>query len=856
MHILNLARYWTDITRNNLKNMMKRTINELLEKNDERKPVSQLKINCLALNNINPGKLPVKKNPLQIKVGILMILAVIILSATGYLSYRNLSSIVTSINVEEKPELRLLSIREISMDLEKAQNSIRIYKITGDTSDLKPYYAIISGIDEKVSMLQSECANDKVLLQQTDTISKLIEENIVIWNQLLYLNNNQKVVEYLGQLSDQLNASSNETKKNEKNILKRVFGRSNKDRLNETELISSIQKIEQQDQITKAILMTRESQLAHNSTKIKEQFYDLIAKIENEISGLIKAKAFAAGKMADKTYIWLALFSVSGTMLAILVMLIIVRYVRKTQAYQVALKNSKIEAEKLAGTKEMFMANMSHEIRTPVTAISGFTEQLLHESFDENTTRVLKVIKSSSDHLANIINDILDFSKLQNGRLNLEKVNFKISQIFEDVYALFEKQSQRNNTILSYSISEDTPPVLLGDPYRLKQIMINLVSNSVKFTQNGNVNFNITCIKNETSEIELVLEVTDTGIGIDENKLEYIFEDFTQEEMSTTRKFGGTGLGLSIVKRLIELHSGSIECKSKKNKGTQIICHIPYLAGNENQVKTDVEQPIYVPDELKNLNVLIVDDEEYNRMLFRTIFNRWRVKFREAASGADALVILKSERFDLVFMDARMPGMDGLKTTQYIRDELNIRESEMPVICISAAEVNDDWQKYQNAGMNAFLPKPFTEDMLLISILSLIKGYSPVKEIAAESEEKTANSASGKINLQNLYHISGGDEQFVKQMLVAFIDTTRKGMEDIRGALITGKLELASDFAHKMLPPCRHIGASELYNNLRKIEEIGAENVETSVLIILTTKASLEFEAISEVIQEQISKIA
>ena len=166
-----------------------------------------------------------------------------------------------------------------------------------------------------------------------------------------------------------------------------------------------------------------------------------MTRIEDETSGSIKAKAVEADLLAGKTYIWLAMFSVSGTLLAILVMFIIVRYVRKTHAYQIALKNSKDETEKLARTKELFVANMSHEIRTPVTAISGFTEQLLHEPFDETTTRTLKIIKSSSDHLTKIINDILDFSKLQNDKLVLEKVHFSIGQILDDLYQLFEKQA-------------------------------------------------------------------------------------------------------------------------------------------------------------------------------------------------------------------------------------------------------------------------------------------------------------------------------------------------------------------------------------------------------------------------------
>jgi signal transduction histidine kinase/HPt (histidine-containing phosphotransfer) domain-containing protein/CHASE3 domain sensor protein/ActR/RegA family two-component response regulator len=797
----------------------------------------------------------VKRISVQIKIGFLMIMAVVLLSATGYLSYRNLSSIVNSIQVDLKPDLRMASIRDISMDLEKAQNSIRIYTNTHNTADLKPYYAIISNIDDKVSRLQSECMGDSLVLQQTDTISKLIEKNILNWNQLLYLYNNRTVVEDLRQLSDKLDSSSLEASKNEKNILKRVFSHTVKNKLGEKEIISNLKEIEQQDSITKERLMRREAKLAITSTEIKEQFYDLITKIENEISVLINTKATAANELADKTYIWLAMFSVSGTLLAIIVMLIIIRYVRKTHVYQIALQSSKDEAEQLAKTKELFMANMSHEIRTPVTAISGFTEQLLHEPLDESTIRSVRIIKSSSDHLAKIINDILDFSKLQNGRLSLERVHFNINQILEDIYALFERQALRNNTELSYSTGSGTPAVLLGDPYRLKQILINLVSNSVKFTRNGRVKFSVDYTLNELSGTELILVVNDTGIGIEESKIDFIFEDFTQEEMSTTRKYGGTGLGLSIVKKLVELHHGTIVCVSKKNEGTTVTCHIPYETGDESLVKKEIEQPVYVPEEIRNLKMLIVDDEEYNRLLFKTILDRWQVIHREVPDGMEALEILKTERFDLLFMDARMPGIDGLKATQFIRQEMKIMESEMPVICISAASVNEDWIKYRNSGMNAFLPKPFSEETLLTTILSVIQDNESVPDDQPIINTGTATGSSDKVDLKNLYHISGGDEQFVKQMLISFIDSTRNGLIEMQEAVNSGKFDPVAELAHKMMPPCRHLGVSDLAILLKKIEESVHNNAESQTLIQLTWEAINEFDTISVLISEQIAKI-
>ncbi|MRR21387.1 response regulator [bacterium] len=796
-----------------------------------------------------------RKIQVQVKIGLLMLLAVVLLSAAGYLSYLNLSSIVASINVDVSLDNRLLQIREISMDLEKAENSLRIYNATGKTDDLQPFYAVISGIDDKVSGLREECAGDTVLLNQTDTISRLIEENIFIWNEILYLSQNTQVTDYLAHLAARLDSISAVDQKAEKGILKRVFNRSNEVRLDEQQVITDISLIEQQDQEVKEKLMRREAQLASTSSEIKERLYDLTAKMESEVAEIMKARAYEAELLATRTYQWLIVFTICGILLALLVIYIIARYVRKSDAFQVALEKSRDEAEKLSRLKEQFIANMSHEIRTPVTAITGFTEQLLQEPLDEKTARTLNVIKASSDHLAAIINDILDFSKLQDGKMTLEKVHFSIRQVMEEVFSMFEDQARRNNTLLSYSLDPETPPVLAGDVYRLKQIMINLLSNAVKFTLEGTVHFKVRCDRKDPEGIDLVMEFIDTGIGIDEDKLELVFEDFTQAEMSTTRSYGGTGLGLSIVRKLVSLHNGTIDIKSIKNQGTTITCILPYLTGDESMIERSPETPSGVPPAISRLKVLIVDDEEYNRMLFKTILDRWGIQSDEAADGAEALEKLRNGSFDLLFMDIRMPGIDGLQTTRLIRDELKISEAEMPVICISAASMNDDLPKYREAGMNGFLPKPFTGKMLLASILSVIA--PDLSESAEHTDKETDHEYvhPGKIDLKNLYHISGGDEGFVKQMLVIFIDSTEKGLRDIQDALLNGNGQMASDLAHKLIPPCRHIGASDLCEMLKGIEKSSGStyiNPETSDL---AGKAVREFAELSKLLNDHLAKM-
>ena len=793
------------------------------------------------------------RNSIQLKIGFLMILAVILLSATCYLLYRNLSSIVSSIRVDVDPELRLMSIRDISGDIEKAGNSIRVYTITKNPADIKPYYEFISNIDKKVSKLQSECSDDSVLLAQTFTIGNLIEQNILIWNKLLVLSRDNNVIGNLRKLSVQLDSVSATPRK--QGILKRVFSLGPDTISIKKGIAADLEDIVEQNKEKRDELAVQELQLAKNSSEITGKFYDLISKMENELNEDIQAKAAAAGEVAAKSYRWLVMLSVSGGLLAILVVYIIIRYARNAYAYQIALENAKDEAEKLAKTKELFMANMSHEIRTPVTAISGFTEQLLHESLNDETNSSLKVIKSSSDHLLKIIDDILDFSKLQNSKLVLEKVHFNLSQILDDVHAMFEKQAEQNNTKLGYWLSPETPKVLLGDPYRLKQIMINLISNSVKFTKNGSVHLEVTSIKKKAEEIDLLMEFSDTGIGIDESKLNIIFEDFTQAEMSTTRKYGGTGLGLSIVKKLVELQGGTIDLKSKKNQGTTIVCRIPFSKGDEDQVKRDLSHPVSIPQEISRMKILVVDDEEYNRLLFKKILDRWKIKFRVAENGMEALEVLKEESYDLLFIDMRMPGIDGLKTTRFIREEMKISDSDMPVVFISAASMNEDMEKYKKAGMNAFLQKPFTEEMLLSAILA-VTGNKIQPDLIEAGIAGGKPQSEGKLDLHNLHHISGGDEQFVKQMLISFITTTEKGLNDLEEAVTQKQLESAADISHKLQPPCRHIGAIDLYNLLNKIEKAIRNNDNNGSVETLAENALVEFGIVSRLINDHIAKMS
>jgi signal transduction histidine kinase/CheY-like chemotaxis protein/HPt (histidine-containing phosphotransfer) domain-containing protein len=696
--------------------------------------------------------------------------------------------------------------------------------------------------------------NDSMLQVQIDTISKLIEEDILIWNEMLNLYHSDSLDTYIRKLTARLAVGTLSNKNTEGSILKRVFGKKPDKNQVQQEIIRDLHAIEKQDSIHNIRLLETESQLAVTSREIRERFYIIIGKMEDEVTALINANAKAADILAMKTYRWLAMFALLGTLLVILVLAIVVRYVKKTRDYQKALIKSKEETEKLARTREMFMANMSHEIRTPVNAIYGFAEQLTYRSDDEKGRKIVDIIRSSADHLVKIVNDVLDFSKLQNARIVLEQAPFDVRLVCEEVQLLFENKSAEKNTRLHHSVGITTPRVLLGDSHRLKQIMINLVGNAVKFTENGEIQFSAECEFISGNNLNLILKVSDTGIGISEEMHDRVFDDFTQAEPDTGSKYGGTGLGLSIVKKLVELHQGSITLQSKKNRGTTVTCILPCKAGNEEELPYHPGL-LKIPGHLRDLKILVVDDEEYNRLLFKTILDRWNIRYDEAGDGHKAIELIKSSRYDMVFMDIRMPGLNGIESAKWIRDELNISRAEMPLIGISATHTEEDIRKYRLSGIDHFLPKPFTEKMLLDVILSALNPPDLKSASGDTGKSGLRSNPDPGINLSNLYHLAGDDIPFVRQMLSRFMESTEQGLIEIHEAIDEGKISAVMETAHKISAPCMHIGAEQLYDNLKAIEKEANDGGNKKILKKLSVISDSQFAAIKKKLNEHLLKM-
>ena len=368
------------------------------------------------------------------------------------------------------------------------------------------------------------------------------------------------------------------------------------------------------------------------------------------------------------------------------------------------------QAESSTRSKEVFLANMSHEIRTPMNAIIGMVNQLAKTTLDSSQLFYLDTINSASENLLVIINDILDLSKIEAGKLNLENIGFELKAVVSRAMQVLMHKAEEKGLSITQSHSDiSISPVLMGDPYRLNQVLLNLISNAIKFTEKGGVDLSCTVVKDTPTKQTILITVKDTGIGMDEEFVNSLFDKFSQEDVSVTRRYGGTGLGMSICKDLVELMDGKIEVVSKKDIGTNIFIKIEFAIGGTSDLPR--KEIFYInKDMLTNKKILVVDDNNMNRLVAKTILKNYGAIITEAANGKEAIELLQQEQIELVLMDIQMPVMGGMEATKIIRQDIS---ESLPIIALTANAIKGDNEKCIDGGMNAYLSKPFKERDLL-----------------------------------------------------------------------------------------------------------------------------------------------
>ena len=840
--------------------------------------------------------------------------AIMAVVAAGYFTYESTTKLLQSVIALSRPDQKLPKLREVFSNLTEAENNMRMYALLKNDEYFADYLYYIFRADKNIDTLKIITEDHPEHHRKVRQISVLLNTRLRNIDDFMVFKRAADTVNYAWRALEELRISPYDTtrtrvftrtsttisrldtlqlqpeivpkEEQSKGFFARVadlfsgkddskaIADAQADRVlqetvivrdtsilvqTDTLLYHRIQKIlteirDEEAQIQQQ-LFEKELELLKNNSLIISQIMDVISGLEAEEVRLMNTQTAHAREVAGQSVMIISAVMLSSLFIILIFLFLILRAISRSNFLRNQLIIAKQKAEQLAKVKEEFLATMSHEIRTPLNSILGFSEQLSRTKLDSDQSEQLDAVKLSSEHLLSLVNDILDFSKIEQGRLKLEKIAFTVSGVVEETYKTFRVKAKEKGVRLAYHIEFDGSMILLGDPLRLKQVLFNLVGNAIKFTERGKVF--ILCRKISTklisaNEIRLRFEVHDTGIGIPPDKIDAIFEGFTQADSSLSRKFGGTGLGLTISKRLIEMQNGIIGVESEVGKGSVFHVEIPYALAGEGEFSLESEPQEVQSQLLKGKYILVVDDDAFNIRLSTMILKQWGIRVDYALSGSDALDLVVKNEYDLILTDIHMPDMSGIEMTQKIRALPDINKASLPIVAITANIMKDELDHYMKSGMDDYVLKPYRENELFAKLADQF-GFDYHPEELAD-DETLVMQGDIELNLNDVQRFSGGNKKAMAVILESFINENKRNLQDLESCLSNSDYVTISLLAHKMLTSYGHLGVNNISEELRKLEKIDGKpnHDQISQLVGLVQKKS---EGIFPVIQQKVREL-
>ncbi|MFH1118387.1 MAG: ATP-binding protein [Bacteroidota bacterium] len=816
---------------------------------------------------------------LHFKVVILFVIALIAVILAGILVKKNTEVLKDTYTILSKNDPETLRLRDLLANLTEAENNFRVYSITNNQNYLSLYNGLIAKVAISLDSLKQDALDDQVKLSRLDSVSILLARRQEMIDAYLIYKSRREGFDFAEKTISQIRSGSLDTIPNslrtstrvvtvfdtirpdpvmvaEKNDetqgifkkLKKAFSKKQPEkesvipgtkgpailsttrvitdtsliRPNDSIILKNVKKalsnVRKQDVASYSGIKAQELMMLQNSSLLISQVLSIFRQLEITQTLLADQRAKIARNDADNSIFWIGVTGLVSLLLILLFVVLILGSIRRSDKYKRDLIKAHIQTSELAKVKEEFLANMSHEIRTPLNAIIGFSDQLINTPLNRVQMEYLGAVRRSSRHLLETVNDILDLSRLGAGKLQLEKIPFRLRDILDDVIIPFKLSASEKGIEFEAVCNINGNEVLEGDPLRLKQILYNLLSNALKFTERGTVS--VSCGMECSEDIcDAIISVKDTGIGISPEKLNDIFEDFRQAESSQARRFGGSGLGLAISRRLARIQQGDITVESTPGAGSEFIVRIPFpLSDKEPLTHENISFAGIANFEGRRL--LVVDDDVFNILLARIIAENAGMMVDIAANGRQAMEILNDSEYDVIMTDVQMPEISGIELVRFIRSHPRPRVSLAPVIAFTAAKVNRYDMDYMEAGFNEVLQKPFKEHDFLSTIAAYLIHTIPVPEPGHPDEVM----ADRLYDLKHAELFTTGKADQLASIVRSFIHSSQVAVQELWNMCDSHDFKGIKLLAHKLLTGYGHMGVAQALPVLNMLEAIEPEN--------------------------------
>lgn len=579
---------------------------------------------------------------------------------------------------------------------------------------------------------------------------------------------------------------------------------------------SQLKKIEAREKLARNLATEREMSLISADQDIMNEIRAVLLLFEKEeITKAIEETA-QSRNLVDNLWITALFLAAAALLTAIVFIVMIWKDLARSSFYRRQLEKARLLAESLLKVKEQFLANMSHEIRTPLTSIIGFTDRLKDTNVSTEQEKYIKHINSSSQHLLELVNDLLDFSRIESGKLSLESKSFNPVELFENVFETLSARARDKG--LEAILEQNIPNItLIGDPLRLRQIILNLLSNSVKFTEKGKVLLQTKVSLSEDGKIaNLMIRVADTGIGIPDDKQNLIFEEFMQVDHGITRKYGGSGLGLAITAKLVDLMNGKITISSREGVGTIFTVKLS-LPADEKEIVIS-ENPKTTNIDLSGYKILVAEDDHTTSILITDLLQKYNARVVITTNGAEALALYTKtpNDYNIIVTDIQMPVMSGIEFIRAVQKLcFSLKISQPVIIGLTAHADLGEIESYRRSGIDHFILKPFRDEDILSVLCKIIKPKTVRDSKLDPIKDKEEDD---QIDLSNFRQFAGDNEESLKKIVESLTANIDKTLNDMKLCLEKGDFKNLSLLAHRLLPNIRLLGAQKASSSLRNIE--------------------------------------